>query len=293
MKEKKIKNGICIDTEGYTDISDRLPVKDGIALRNAKGVLKNTIKILEILDKTKTKGTFFIIASYVEQIPDIAIEIEIKGHEIGLHGYDHQPLYYMSKENFDHAIEKSLCILKKYTSQQIIGYQAPDFSLNSTTTWAFDVLIKKGFKYDCSIFPIKHPSYGIERFSRFPVCIKERFYEIPMPTIRAFGKNIPFGGGGYLRHFPYWVNKFCFMIYNKSSYSALNYVHPWEFEDSVDLTDVFELRKIAWFKKWRYFGSCGERFCSKFERLMQDFSFVPIREIYKDLINEDSDSDYR
>lgn len=288
MENRKIKNGLCVDIEGYTDINERLSIKKEYLSQNPEKVLKNTVRILDILDETKTKGTFFIIASYVEKIPDIVIEIVKRGHEIGLHGYDHGLVSSMSKSEFEDSIDKSLSILKQYTSDDIIGYQAPDFSIDPNTFWAFDILMRKGFKYDCSIFPIGHPNYGIKDFSRFPVRIKNGFYEIPMPTLRIFGKNIPFGGGGYLRHFPYFINYLCFKIYNNGNHSALTYVHPWEFENSKEWTVIFELSDIKFITRWRYFANCGSKFSTKFEELMKDFTFVPLKEIYLELNREDS-----
>jgi polysaccharide deacetylase family protein (PEP-CTERM system associated) len=290
MRQKQIKNGLCVDVEGYSDISDALSVKKECLLRNSKAVLENLIRILNILDGTNTKGTFFVLACYVESIPEIAIEIERRGHEIGLHGYDHRPLYSLTEHEFERRVFVSLDIVKKHVRQNIIGFQAPDFSIRKDTFWVFDVLIKAGFKYDCSVFPIRHPNYGIKDFPRFPVHIKSQFYEIPMPTLRFFGNNIPFGGGGYLRLFPYWLNKFAFGLYNRIGHCGLTYVHPWEFQEPGDWLDVFET-SINTVQRARYLRNCGENFSGRFERLMKQFSFAPVGEIYKELIHEDSNSD--
>lgn len=286
--KKRVENGLCVDVESYTDLADVLPVKKDLAAAHSKGVLENTIKVLDILDRAGAKATFFLIASHVEERPDIAVEIERRGHEIGLHGYDHRLLYDMTENEFAQTVEKALTILKKYVSQEIIGYQAPRFSVNRTTLWALEVLIKKGFKYDCSIFPIKHPTYGIEEFSRYPLWIKNDFCEIPMPTLRVLGRNFPFGGGGYFRHPPYLLSRLCFKAYNQSRRPALAYVHPWEFRNSREWMDIFELEKTSWIRRRRIFRNCGENFASKFERLIQDFLFVPVRRVYENLKNEDS-----
>ena len=50
----------------------------------------------------------------------------------------------------------------------MIGYRAPNYSIVRETLWAVDVLLEEGFRYDSSIFPIRHDRYGIPDFPRFP-----------------------------------------------------------------------------------------------------------------------------
>ena len=41
------------------------------------------------------------------------------------------------------------------------GYRAPSYSITPRSLWALDVLIEEGYRYDASIFPIRHDRYGI------------------------------------------------------------------------------------------------------------------------------------
>ena len=72
--------------------------------------------------------------------------------------------------------------------------------------WALDILIEEGHAYDASIFPIRHDRYGIHDFPRFPRPVRgsngSALQEFPISTVRLAGMNLPFVGGGYLRHFP-------------------------------------------------------------------------------------------
>jgi hypothetical protein len=52
-----------------------------------------------------------------------------------------------------------------------MGYRAPNYSITNKSRWAFEVLIEEGFKYDSSIFPIRHDFYGMPDAPRFPFVI--------------------------------------------------------------------------------------------------------------------------
>ena len=43
----------------------------------------------------------------------------------------------------------------------VLGYRAPSYSITPRSLWALDILIEEGYRYDSSIFPIRHDRYGI------------------------------------------------------------------------------------------------------------------------------------
>jgi len=90
----------------------------------------------------------------------------------------------------------------------VIGYRAPSFSITSRSAWALDVLAALGFRYDSSVFPVKHDTYGVPNAPRVPFQVMTpsgSIVEFPMPTFRIGGSpNLPVAGGGYLRMLPFW-----------------------------------------------------------------------------------------
>ena len=46
-------------------------------------------------------------------------------------------------------------------ARRCVGYRAPSYSITPRSLWALDVLIEEGYRYDASIFPIRHDRYGI------------------------------------------------------------------------------------------------------------------------------------
>ena len=136
---------------------------------------RNTDRILEILDSVrspqKVQGTFFVLGWIAERYPDLVRRIQKGGHEIACHGYAHKLIYDQSKEEFRNDIKKAKAIIEDITGSEVIGYRAPNYSITNKSQWAFEILAEEGFKYDSSIFPIRHDFYGMPNAPRFPFII--------------------------------------------------------------------------------------------------------------------------
>lgn len=59
---------------------------------------QQTRNILDILDRYQIFATFFVDGTWLRKHADLAREILIRGHEIGLHGYDHRLLTELDDE---------------------------------------------------------------------------------------------------------------------------------------------------------------------------------------------------
>ena len=192
--------------------------------------------ILYLLDKYNVRVTFAVLGTYAERHPEIVKYIYDKGHEIQSHAYSHKTLHELGKDAFEDEIKKSVNLLKSITGERPVGFRAPSFSIDNSTKWAFEVLVKYGFKYDSSIFPIKTMLYGepkapvsIYRPSKGDVTENDpngSIIEFPM-TVLKFGMNIPLAGGFYLRVLPLWFLRFGIRSVNKKR-PAIVYIHPWE-----------------------------------------------------------------
>ena len=142
---------------------------------------RNTDRLLNILGSSlrtphsafriPIKGTFFVLGWIAERYPSLVKKIQEEGHEIACHGYAHKLVYTQSKEEFRQDIRKAKAILEDITGSEIIGYRAPSYSITNKSQWAFEVLVEEGFKYDSSIFPIRHDFYGMPDAPRFPFAI--------------------------------------------------------------------------------------------------------------------------
>ncbi len=235
-------------------------------------VQESTKYILKALREHNIKATFFILGWIAERIPELVRDIMKDGHEMASHGYSHTMITQMTTSEFQKDIEKSLFILTNIIGHPINGYRAPSFSITRETIWALDILRNNGFKYDSSIYPVRHPDYGISGF-RQNIHEINGMLEVPMTALSFCGFKIPISGGGYFRLSPYWL--FRTLLQDRSAPDDIvTYFHPWEFDYEQPRINLPLLKKFR-----HYVGLKQNR--DKFERLLNDFHFVPIEQIIK------------
>ena len=70
-----------------------------------------TRRLLEGLKERDVKATFLLCGYRVELYPKEAARIAAEGHEIGLHGYSHDPMSDMSKSQVTGEIQKTAALL--------------------------------------------------------------------------------------------------------------------------------------------------------------------------------------
>jgi polysaccharide deacetylase family protein (PEP-CTERM system associated) len=230
-------------------------------------------RILDILDRMGAKATFFVLGWVAERFPELVREIDAHGHEIASHGYRHRLIYDLSPDKFREYLTRSKAILEDIIGKPVIGYRATSFSIVTRTLWALDMIKEAGFLYDSSIFPIGHHDlYGIEGFPRYPYAHVNGLVEIPPSTLKILGKNIPFGGGGYFRLYPYWLTWLGIRKINREGYPAMVYLHPWELNS--DCPRVIQADRRTRFRQYVNLRKTEPRL----KRLLMDFQWGPIRD---------------
>lgn len=268
-----MKNYLTIDVEDYFHVAAFDQVINIDDWQNySSRVVQNTRNILDILEQHNTKGTFFILGWVAEQFPDLVVEIEKAGHEIGCHSYLHRKVYTLQPHEFRKDTAKAKRIIEDIVGHPIQGYRAPSYSITKNSLWALDILEELGFTYDSSIFPIHHDNYGIPEAERFEHQLPgNRLKEYPISTIRILGKNIPVSGGGYFRLFPYWFSqKSLQRINTKEKRPFMFYLHPWEVDPSQPRIQNAGMRS-----KFRHYNNL-DKTASRLQRLLTDFHFGPI-----------------
>jgi polysaccharide deacetylase family protein (PEP-CTERM system associated) len=234
---------------------------------------RNVRRLLEILEKRQTRATFFVLGWVAERHPELVREIAAQGHEIASHGYRHRLIYHLSPNTFRDYVRRSKYLLEDLTGQEVLGYRATSFSIVAKTLWALDFIKEAGFVYDSSIFPIGHHDlYGIEGFPRYAYVHANGLVEIPPSTLKILGKNIPFGGGGYFRLYPYRVTRQAIRMVNRKGYPAMVYLHPWELDP--DCPRVAQADGRTRFRQYVNLRKTEPRLA----RLLEDFTWGPVRD---------------
>ena len=87
---------------------------------------ETTPRILEALRKRNYKATFFVIARKAEQHPGVVAAILQAGHELGLHGYEHDRLTaWRAPSRIVADIRKAQEVLLRLAGQKVFWYRPP------------------------------------------------------------------------------------------------------------------------------------------------------------------------
>ncbi len=203
-------------------------------------------RLLKVLDKRKIKVCFFVPAKLIEKFPDYFRDLENQGHEIALHGYEHERFDDLDFEEKEMRIKGSVKIYRKVFGKNPCGFRAPQHSIDEDT---LKILKKNKFVYDSSytplnflqllFFPKRIKLWWRSFFGKRKVYgLNKGFYEIPLSSffipfvslpLRIFSKRI-------LKVYLYFLKMF-----NKD---LVFYAHSWDFiklpESRIDRNFSYE-----------------------------------------------------
>ena len=257
-------------------------IQKNIEIKNKESkVVKGIDKILDWLRKNDVYATFFMVGELLKENPELIDKITQNEHEIAFHSMYHKNLNSQNKEIFS----QELSDFQKLTQNKSIGFRAPTFSLNNSSSWVLDVLTENNYQYDSSIVPAKTQLYGMPNAETKPYKISKnnlennskdgKMIEFPLLTTKILGKKIPAAGGFYLRALPL---KF---IYNAIKYnSSMNvpssfYIHSWE------LTPEFMPKlQLPWKDKFITYYNLKNAL-PKMTKLLEKFEFTSFERYLK------------
>lgn len=189
--------------------------------------------LLDILTEHNVCATFLWLGKAAEENPKLLKKVASLGHEIGCHGWNHEPVCDMSRVHFKNETHRALSLLSDLTGKTVDVYRAPYFSITHESLWALQVLVELGIQYDSSIFPLKKGLYGISNFTQsiHDITTDSGFItEIPVSINKALGFSIPTSGGGFFRLYPFQLTYWNFLSLERVGEPVIFYVHPWELD---------------------------------------------------------------
>ncbi|SMF79725.1 Peptidoglycan/xylan/chitin deacetylase, PgdA/CDA1 family [Paenibacillus uliginis N3/975] len=134
------------------------PVKDDASPKGGKRVAltfddgphpKNTLKILDLLEKYDAKATFFMLGNRVDFYPEIVKEVADQGHELGNHTWNHKDLTTLSKAEGIKEVERTNQAIKSAAGRESTAFRPPYGAVNKqvqsaisspTVFWTIDTL---------------------------------------------------------------------------------------------------------------------------------------------------------
>jgi polysaccharide deacetylase family protein (PEP-CTERM system associated) len=277
QRRSGVVNAMTVDVEDYFHVS----VFDGLVPRVKwnqleSRVIANTEHLLEIFDESRITATFFVLGWVGERFPSLVSRIAERGHEVASHGYAHRLIYDQTPRAFRDDVRRSKALLEAAANCEVRGYRAPSYSVTPQTLWALDILIEEGYRYDASIFPIRHDRYGIPLSPRHPYVLPREsgvIVEAPASTVQWGTMNWPVAGGGYFRILPYsWTRWGIARINQQEQRPAIFYLHPWEVDPSQPRLPAGVLSR---FRHYRNLDKTEQRL----RQLISDFRFAALDEV--------------
>ena len=268
---------MTVDVEDYFQVSafERQVARDDWDSFESR-VCRNTERLLGIFEAAGVTATFFVLGWVAERFPGLVRQIARDGHEIASHSYEHRLVYAMSRAQFAEDLRRAKGAIEAAGGAEVVGYRAPSYSITRRSIWALDVLLEQGYEYDASIFPIHHDRYGIPDAPRHPYRMHRQpgtLWEFPGSTVRLRGQNLPIGGGGYFRQFPYALTRRAIRYVNEAEgQPAIFYLHPWEIDPDQPRVRASFLSR---FRHYRNLAKTEPRL----RRLLADFRFGTARSV--------------
>lgn len=271
-------NAMTVDVEDYFQVSafeshiarnqwDSLPHR----------VEQNTHRILDLFDQHQVKATFFTLGWVAERYPQLVKRIVSDGHELASHGYQHTRVTEQTPEQFRQDLRISRQILEDISGMAVVGYRAASYSIGAKNLWALEVLQDEGFQYSSSIYPVKHDLYGMPGAPRFAFRPDNapNLLEIPITTLKILDRNLPCGGGGFFRLYPYQVSKWAYRYVNShEKQSGIFYFHPWEIDPEQPRQHNLSLKT-----RFRHYLNL-DSMQSRLNSLLTDFAWDTMQNVF-------------
>lgn len=203
-----------------------LPRERGAEISLKRGVevsSEGLARILEVLERTGVKATFFCTGNFARLRPKTMQKIVQAGHEVACHGVDH---FRPAKTD----VEKSKELVEKAAGVKVRGYRQPRMMKID-----YAELKRCGYVYDSSINPALIPGrYNHLNVPRQPF-VKGEVVEIPT-SVATFARVPLFWLALHLFPLRIYV-KLARMALKHDGYFA-TYFHPWEFAELMEFSVV-------------------------------------------------------
>lgn len=270
-------NILTFDVEEWFHLLDNDSTKTENQWNNYEvRIYENVDRILNLLEETNTKATFFIIGWVAKKYPDLVKKISDK-YQIGSHTMNHQLVWQQNNVEFKKDVCDSIKLLEDISGKKIELFRAPGFSIRETEGWAIDILSEVGIKYDCSVFPAKGSHGGMPSYKNdVPSIINHdgnMIKEFPICSKKILGKRIVYCGGGYFRLCPYLLIK---KWSNERDY-VMSYIHPRDLDSTQPV-----IKELSFARKFKsYVGLNTSE--AKLRKFLTDFNFIDIEEANKSI----------
>ena len=237
-------------------------------------VVPSTERILELLDRTSSRATFFVLGWVARRHPGLVQRIVGAGHEIGCHGDLHRRANAMSIEDFRADLRSARASLEEACGVRAMAYRAPEWSLRSASSPHLSTLVEEGFRVDSSLLAV--PPIGEPGNPRRPTVLSTPagdLLEVPPLVGTFFGRPAMLGGG--------WTSRLSREARVTAAVEAslargecpVLYLHPWEVDEEHPPMELSPFARLV------HFGARG-RVVPRLTRLLSRHRATSLAEAF-------------
>lgn len=252
---EKLVHCLTVDVEGFAEgMAESFAIREEYFndAETDREIEINVNETLAGLERLGAKATFFVLGRVAERLPKLMRLITDNGHELGSHSFWHKRIFNQSQSEFRADLRRSKDVLENSGGCRVNGFRAPDFSIRTDSLWILDEIREAGFEYDSSLTPTDiHDVYGMPDVPEGIHRHRNGLWEFPGATFKAFGRTIPYGGGGYLRLYPIALSRALIRRSEKAGIPAMLYSHPYELASQRP-----QVRPISFYRRFRHYYHC-------------------------------------
>lgn len=113
-------------------------------------------RLLRLLGRRGLTSTWFVPAHTVTTYPDLCRRIADEGHEVALHGYAHENVATLAREEETDLLARSIDVLERTIGHRPTGFRAPSWDLSESSV---ALMVAEGLTYDSSLMGHDHAPY--------------------------------------------------------------------------------------------------------------------------------------
>jgi polysaccharide deacetylase family protein (PEP-CTERM system associated) len=223
-------HGLSFDIEDWHQLEAiRVDGAPGPASPSVDGCIE---RILALCDEAGVKATFFVLGLLARERPHLVKAIAARGHEIASHSVRHRLVHALTPAELRDDLAESKRMLEDLTGTEVVGFRAPEFSVQRLDHPCFAALVEAGFRYDSSVFPVPGLRYGIPGAPHVPFSIATpagALVELPLATAPLARWRLPIAGGSHFRVLPTPLVAWAAARADRRREPLVFYFHPYEF----------------------------------------------------------------
>jgi polysaccharide deacetylase family protein (PEP-CTERM system associated) len=189
--------------------------------------------ILSLLRASGARATFFFLGTIVDDRPDLAEAVLDSGCELACHGWSHTNLRSLGREAFGDELDRCSRAWNRHGLPAPSGFRAPSFSVDGASiAWVAGELLRRGYLYDSSVFPMFRHRYGCPHAPVEPFAVETplgTLAELPLAVRRVLGLGLPAAGGAWGRFMPGFLHEALIASIARGGRTPVLYSHPWEY----------------------------------------------------------------